>query len=232
MIDRIFGKWTVLAYFPEKKPGKYYECLCSCGMIMIKAGTELRAGRSTRCKDCMYREMYDPDREIGKRYGKWKVLEFTGMHKGLQQFKVRCSCGFERIHSASDLRLKRSTQCMVCHNRAISLKNVKHGMHKSKLYKVWSAMLARCNNPNSTSYKWYGARGIKVCKSWEKFANFYKDMGDQPKGLTLDRINNNKGYCKSNCRWVTHQENCQNRRKKYERTRKNRTTVKSCGEKE
>jgi hypothetical protein len=89
-------------------------------------------------------------------------------------------------------------------------------MHNTKIYKVWSAMLDRCNNPGATSYKWYGKRGIKVCDFWHKFENFYKDMGERPfEGATLDRINNDKDYEKSNCRWVTHQENCQNRRKKF-----------------
>jgi len=215
MIGKVFGHWTVLEYDPDKKPGKHYECLCSCGVVTIKAGTELRAGRSTRCKDCMYREMYDPDREIGKKYGKWKVLKFVDMHRSLQRYEVECVCGFKKLHCLSELRTGKSTQCIRCHNQLNAIRNTKHGMYKTKIYKVWSAMLHRCNNPKSTPYKWYGARGIKVCKRWEKFTNFYKDMGDQPKGLTLDRINNDKGYSKSNCRWITHKENCQNRRKIY-----------------
>lgn len=73
-------------------------------------------------------------------------------------------------------------------------------------------MLARCNNPKDRNYHNYGGRGIKVCKRWENFELFLKDMGEPPKGMTLDRKNNDKGYSPSNCRWVTAAEQCRNRR--------------------
>ena len=72
-------------------------------------------------------------------------------------------------------------------------------------------MKARCSNKKSTHYDRYGGRGITVCARWKRFENFYKDMGERPEGLTLDRIDNNGNYEKSNCRWVTHKENCNNR---------------------
>ena len=84
-------------------------------------------------------------------------------------------------------------------------------MHDTLLYKVWSAILQRCNNPKSTGYKYYGGRGIKVCDRWLIFENFHKDMGDRPDGMTIDRINNDGDYKPSNCRWITHKENCNNR---------------------
>ena len=214
MIGRKFKKWTVLEYFPGKKPGKYYECICDCGTIAVKAGTELRAFRSTQCIRCKNNFLYDPEREIGKRYGKWKVIKFIDIHRNLQRFECKCICGFRRLHCVADLRAGKSTQCTTCHNREIAQRNTKHGMHKTKIYKIWSSMRDRCNNPNNTAYKYYGARGIKVCKRWHKFENFYRDMGDQPPGLTLDRINNDGNYTPTNCRWISHKENCQNRRKR------------------
>jgi len=80
-------------------------------------------------------------------------------------------------------------------------------------YMAWCNMKTRCNNPKSTQYQWYGGRGITYCESWEKFESFYIDLFEfWTPGLTLDRKDNNSNYCKSNCRWVTQQEQNLNRR--------------------
>lgn len=88
-----------------------------------------------------------------------------------------------------------------------------HGLSKSKLYTVWCNMIARCENKKNNHYERYGGRGIKVCIEWRgSFTKFKEDMGDIPfEGATMDRKDNNKGYSKENCRWVTNQENCNNR---------------------
>lgn len=78
----------------------------------------------------------------------------------------------------------------------------KHGRYNSKEYHVWEAMIQRCQNPNNPRYSDYGGRGITFCESWRDFTNFISEMGDAPHKHSLDRIDNNKGYCKENCRWV------------------------------
>lgn len=85
-------------------------------------------------------------------------------------------------------------------------------MEGTPTYKSWSSMKSRCNNKNNESYPNYGARGITVCEKWNDFKIFYEDMGLKPDGLTLDRIDNSKGYFKDNCRWSTIKEQNNNKR--------------------
>lgn len=93
------------------------------------------------------------------------------------------------------------------------LKYTRTGMSKTPFYRVWLNMRARCNNENHTLYKYYGGRGISVCETWASFENFYADMFDgYAQGLQLDRIDNDKGYSKNNCRWVSAKTNNRNRR--------------------
>lgn len=73
-------------------------------------------------------------------------------------------------------------------------------------------MRQRCINPKNKDYKYYGARGIQVCKRWDLYENFLQDMGEKPFGLSLDRIDNNGNYEPSNCRWITQKEQVLNSR--------------------
>ena len=85
------------------------------------------------------------------------------------------------------------------------------GKEKPEHY-VWRSMLARCLNPNDKAIKYYGAKGIAVCKRWLKYENFLQDVGERPtKTHSLDRIDTTKGYKPSNCRWATRSEQQKNK---------------------
>lgn len=73
-------------------------------------------------------------------------------------------------------------------------------------------MRDRCVNPNSTAFKDYGARGITLCERWMEFENFLADMGETPDGMTIERKDNSKGYCKENCIWATMKDQARNKR--------------------
>ncbi len=102
-------------------------------------------------------------------------------------------------------------------------------MPRSKLlrqpeYRVWADMKNRCHNPHNKDFHHYGARGIEVCLDWHQFPDFFRDMGPRPSRLhTLDRINNNAGYCPGNCRWVTRYDQARNHRRNVLITRDGRT---------
>jgi hypothetical protein len=88
-----------------------------------------------------------------------------------------------------------------------------HGMSGTKTYHTWQDMRYRCGRKAHRDYKYYGGRNITVCKRWNSsFANFFMDMGEKPDGLTIERINNDKGYTPDNCKSATRAEQSQNKR--------------------
>ena len=124
-----------------------------------------------------------------------------------------CKKCFERFGNAGAIcRMKlRKKGFVFCSKGCASLK---HGGYKNKTteYSSWCAMKNRCSNPNHEFYQRYGGRGITYCESWNSFNNFLDDMGLKPHSkMELERIDNDKNYCKENCRWATHKEQTRNR---------------------
>lgn len=90
--------------------------------------------------------------------------------------------------------------------------NIKHGGHGTLTYARWKSMMQRCHDPKSRNYRYYGGAGVKVCDAWFDFAAFRSDMGECPdKAMTLDRIDNSRGYEPGNCRWLTQADQNRNR---------------------
>ena len=147
----------------------------------------------------------------GQVFGKLTVLRFHSVKNHKALWECKCECGTKTISRGDHLRNGRSRSCGCLGGCPIT-----HGCHrrglKSPAYKSWANMMQRCTNTNHAWYSYYGGRGITVCDEWRDFKNFLRDMGERPEGLTLDRIDNNKGYYKSNCRWATISEQNGNKR--------------------
>lgn len=149
---------------------------------------------------------------VGQQFGYLTVLDYSGRHGARPMYRCRCICGSERNYGRSNLRSGGTKSCG-CKSIELQLvKRIRHGMNNTKTYAVWEAMIQRCTNPRWKAFKNYGGRGITVCERWRAFENFFADMGEAPSGLQLDRIDNNLGYFKDNCRWATPLVNSRNRR--------------------
>lgn len=145
----------------------------------------------------------------GKRFGKLTVVSFHETRGKNSYWLCRCDCGTEKYIAHPNL--KQGTKSCGCATN--QFKHRTHGMHASPTYKSWASAKQRCANPNATGFEEYGGSGIKMCARWaNSFEDFLADMGTRPKGKTLDRINNAKGYEPGNCRWATAQEQQENRR--------------------
>ena len=119
-----------------------------------------------------------------------------------------CDCGKERVVFGFNLKNGHTKSC-----GCLKIERAKtHDMYGTPTYRSWDHMNGRCSNPNDKEYKDYGGLGITFAERWDKFENFLEDMGEQPKGLQIDRIENDGNYCKSNCRWVTPKQNSRNKR--------------------
>lgn len=140
---------------------------------------------------------------VGDKFVRWTVLSEPFYSGKALQVNCSCECGAKSSVSISNLVLGKSKSCG-CLARDMASARGRHWKAGTKIYAVWNRMLTRCNNPNVDRYPKYGGRGIRVCDEWLTFDNFYADMGDIPgPGYSIGRIDNDKGYCKQNCRWET-----------------------------
>lgn len=153
---------------------------------------------------------------IGRRFGRLFVL-YLHSHDNGSVWVCRCDCGKIIITKTSKLNSgeKKSCGCLLIETRN-KFKNdiIIHGNYNHPLYQIYFDMKRRCYDKNKKDYKNYGGRGIAVCERWKSdFLNFVQDMGDRPKGYTLERINNNGNYEPLNCKWAT--RNDQNKNLRY-----------------
>lgn len=152
-------------------------------------------------------------------FGRLTVLErvrIKDKYKGFSCWRCLCSCGKETFVPTSSLQRGTTTSCGCIRRQnavAMGSSSRKHGASDTKLYAAWAGMKDRCYNRNGPGYKDYGGRGITVHESWRNdFEAFRRDVGEPPAGLSLDRIDNDRGYEPGNVRWATSLQQMRNRR--------------------
>lgn len=145
---------------------------------------------------------------VGKKFNKLTVLRDSGFRGARNRIKYvcLCECGNETLVFGDPLRSGHTKSCGCDRIAAIT----KHGAYGCGAYKSWDKMIQRCTNPNNHAFRHYGGSGVRVCKEWLDFSNFYRDMGDRPEGMTIERINSEDGYNPKNCKWATKTEQMNN----------------------
>jgi hypothetical protein len=165
----------------------------------------------------------------GNRYGRLVVISFNHLKNRIVYWNVICDCGKEKVIPGGGMKDGSTKSCGCYMLDQIVLANKKHGeAHKTKEWRAWRNMKTRCLNPANHAYKNYGGRGILICESWlNSYENFLFDMGRCPKNFSLERENNEIGYCKENCKWASRLEQSNNRRNVIKITHNGRTLTTS-----
>lgn len=164
----------------------------------------------------------------GKKFGRWTVIKLhhkkqlfnkEGIRKRyLYYWLCKCDCGTERAVLGNSLTTGQTKSCGCLKRERVKEVRTKHGLSGTKLKGIYNSMKERCYNKNDKNYLDYGGRGIKVCQEWQDdFMNFYNwaMANGYKEGLTIDRIDNDKGYSPNNCRWATMKEQCRHRRNSH-----------------
>jgi hypothetical protein len=165
----------------------------------------------------------------GLRFTKLVVLKYVGNNKdGRAIYLCKCDCGNEHTTLGKYLLSGETTSCG-CRRLKILADTTKsqttHGMSNTRLYQTWQGMRERCNNPNDLNFHNYGGRGIKICKEWNDFKNFYiwAINNGYSEDLTIDRINSDGNYEPLNCRWADRKTQGNNTRRNHKLTYKEET---------
>lgn len=151
------------------------------------------------------------DDATGLKFGRWTVISSLNRHK----WECICECGTTKDVNSGNLRQGKTKSCGCLQKELVASRRTTHKMSHLAIYNVWKNMLYRCKNRKHNAYKYYGGRGISVCRAWEEdplnFAKWAIGNG-YSEGLELDRKDTNGNYEPNNCRFIVHRANSLNKR--------------------
>ena len=148
----------------------------------------------------------------GKQFGRITVLS-RAENRGKQTYWLcQCSCGAKKEICAYNLTKGLTKSCGCLSAEMIGNRSRTHGMTETHEYQIWLGMKARCHTETNSAYRYYGAKGVKVCDAWlNSFEQFLADMGEAPEGMSIERIDVSGDYERANCKWATQEEQANNK---------------------
>ena len=216
LTGQTFGRLTVVKEGPGivRESGRKivtWLCQCSCGNPELKEVQSDKLGKDVTSCGCLKKEKGSIP--PGTRFGRLVVVKRVENDGEMARVECLCDCGNTTVVRTTSLRAGKTLSCG-CYGRKQRLEaNTIHDKSNTRTYRIYHAILQRCYNENNTNYHNYGGRGIVVCERWlESFENFLADMGECPKGFSIERKDVNGNYEPGNCIWATLKEQASNKR--------------------
>lgn len=216
-IGQTVGGWKILSW--DKRTSRWFvECI-KCGKQIYHFPKELQREKPVRCTCQVIRGNYKSHEWLGKRYGHLVIQKYNQKDC---KFECRCDCGNAVELKPTYLIDGLQTTCgLDCKYHGEKTRT--HGLSKDRIYRIWRGMKSRCYNPKNIAYKTYGGRGIDICDEWRDDVFAFREWAlshGYSDDLSIDRIDNDRGYSPDNCRWATPEIQANNQHPRYTFTKR------------